>query len=163
MIAMSSLLDSEAHFEKRAPEIGLDDAPLQALQTHGVATMGNQDCSHHRQRPAKCLVKQIYKSGCEHICLPPPSEIRRLFVGWSGKAGRWLQHQLTCPDGSAHKNVPEAERSRRLAQLKTSLPGLALEGPLEPSFNLLEKAAAIERQNQLRFLSPDIYLRQPRL
>ena len=67
-----------------------------------------------------------------------------------------LKEQLTHPDSSAQKKVPEAERSRRMAHLKASLPGLALEGPLEPSFSLLDKAAAIERENQLRFLSPDV-------
>ena len=37
---MSSLLDSEAHFELRAGEVGLSSASISSLKSHGLATLG---------------------------------------------------------------------------------------------------------------------------
>ena len=40
VFAMSSLLDSEAHFELRAAEVGLSTNALSALKGHNLATLG---------------------------------------------------------------------------------------------------------------------------
>ena len=155
---MSSLLDSEAHFEKRASEIGMSGASLQALQAHGVATMGN--IAHIIGTPGQPLadadVEVWMRLHLPAATLGDQASLRRLIWEGGALATAELKEQLTHPDSSAQKKVPEAERSRRMAHLRASLPGLALEGPLEPSFSLLDKAAAIERENQLRFLSPDV-------
>ena len=66
-----------------------------------------------------------------------------------------LRDELTNPEGSSQRKVPDAERTKRLQLLKSSLNGIVLEGPLDPSHVLLDKAAGLERDNQLRFLAPE--------
>ena len=81
--------------------------------------------------------------------------LRRLIWEGGALATAELRDQLTNPDGSSQRKVPDAERIRRMDALRTSLSGFLIEGPLEPSHSLLDRAAALERDNQLRYLSPE--------
>ena len=82
------------------------------------------------------------------------ASLRRLLFEAQTLALAQMRMQITEPD-SASKRVPEAERERRLASLRTSLTGLCIEGPLEPGRKLLDEACHQEGTGQLKYLPPD--------
>ena len=51
--------------------------------------------------------------------------------------------------------MPEAERDRRLQHLRGRLPGVLIEGGMEPGRCVLEDCVRQESANQLKYLSPD--------
>ena len=155
---MSGLLDSVAHFEARAQEVGLSDAAVRALRRHGLATLGKvaRAISMPGQAPSDESISswmQQHMSGCT---LGDQSALRRLIWEGGALATADLRDQLSNPEAATNRKVPEAERTRRLEALKASLPGLLLEGTLEPSHHLLDRAAALEKGNVFRYLGPEM-------
>ena len=53
------------------------------------------------------------------------------------------------------KKAPPAERESKMTALRTSLPGLLIEGPLEPGHIVLNHCAAMGHANECRYLSPE--------
>ena len=156
--AMSGLLDSVAHFEARAQEVGLSDTGVRALRRHGLATLGKvaHAISMPGQPPsveALAVWMQGNMAGCT---LGDQAAFRRLIWEGGALATADLRDQLCNPDSANNCKVPEAERTRRLDALKSSHPGLLLEGPLEPSHHLLDRAAALEKENMFRYLGPEV-------
>ena len=154
---MTSLLDSEAHFELRAGEVGLSTPSLNALKGHGLATLGKvaHAISTPGAAPAPEALEEWVRDNLRGANLGDHAALRRLIWEGGALATAELRNQLTNPDGAAHRKVPDAERSRRMDTLRASLSGFLIEGPLEPSHSLLDRAAALERDNQLRYLSPE--------
>ena len=154
---MTSLLDSEAHFELRAGEVGLSSASLAALKGHGLATLGKvaHAISTPGSAPAPDALEDWVRDNLRGASLGDHAALRRLIWEGGALATAELRDQLTNPDGAAQRKVPDAERSRRMDVLRVSLSGFLIEGPLEPSHSLLDRAAALERDNQLRYLSPE--------
>ena len=62
---------------------------------------------------------------------------------------------MSDPDASNKQKMPEAERDVRLENLKRSLPGITIEGHLEPARCLLDAVARIEASNQIVYLAPE--------
>ena len=59
------------------------------------------------------------------------------------------------PDATSKQKMPEAERDVRLENLKRSLPGITIQGHMEPARCLLDAAARIEATNQLVYIAPE--------
>ena len=57
-----------------------------------------------------------------------------------------LRDQVSNPDSQGARRLPDAEREKRMDNLKTSLVGVIVEGPLEPSHALLELCANVPSQ-----------------
>ena len=155
---MSSLLDSEAHFEMRAAEVGLSANALSALKGHNLATLGKlaHVVSSPGSVPQPEALADWVRDNLRNASLGDQACVRRLIWEGGALATAELRDQLTNPEGSSQRKVPDAERTKRLQLLKGSLNGIVLEGPLDPSHVLLDKAAGLERDNQLRFLAPEI-------
>ena len=154
---MSSLLDSEAHFELRAAEVGLSTNALSALKGHNLATLGKlaHVVSSPGSPPQPEALADWIRDNLRNASLGDQACVRRLIWEGGALATAELRDQITNPEGSSQRKVPDAERTKRLQLLKSSLNGIVLEGPLEPSHVLLDKAAGLERDNQLRFLAPE--------
>ena len=66
-----------------------------------------------------------------------------------------LQDSVNAPDSSSIKKVPNAERETKMRSLKNRLNGLLIEGPLEPGHSLLDLAASMYQQNEIRYIPPE--------
>ena len=65
-----------------------------------------------------------------------------------------LKEQVSNPQASAARPLADAERERRLAELRTRVPGILVEGEGEPSRALLELTCATVSLNELRYIAP---------
>ena len=154
---MSSFLDSEAHFELRAAEVGLSTNALSALKRRNLATLGKlaHVVSSPGSAPQPEALADWIRDNLKNASLGDQACVRRLIWEGGALAAAELRDQLTNPEGLSQRKVPDAERTKRLQLLKNSLNGIVLEGPLDPSHVLLDKAAGLERDNKLRFLAPE--------
>ncbi|CAE7222589.1 unnamed protein product [Symbiodinium sp. CCMP2592] len=66
-----------------------------------------------------------------------------------------LRDQVSGSQSSAPRRVPEAERDRRLNDLRAALPGITLEGVNMPSNALLDSCCQQERDNLLKYIPPE--------
>ena len=64
-----------------------------------------------------------------------------------------LRLQVHDPDRAA--KVPEAERDRRLANLRLSLSAFLIEGHTEGSRSLLDLSVQMEASNQVKYIAPE--------
>ena len=134
---MSSLIESEAHFLQRAREIKCPDAVLAELRVGGFTSLG-----------AFCTTTAPGANAAGKAC------IRRLVFEAQTLVLADLRLQVSDPEGASRK-MPEAERERRLQQLRGRLPGVLIEGGMEPGRCVLEDCVRQESANQLKYLSPD--------
>ncbi|CAE7221043.1 Pol [Symbiodinium sp. CCMP2592] len=153
---MTSLVESEAHFVQRAAEVRLSDASVQALRQHGFRTLGQ--IAYTVGQPGQLIPEAEFTDWCRnHVPAASAADLaslKRLLFEAQTLALTQLRAQVTEPD-SANKRVPEAERERRLQQLRDELSGLNIEGPLEPGRKLLDECSHQEAVGQLKYLSPD--------
>ena len=153
---MTSIVDSEAHFLKRASEIHIDQPALDALTRHGFRSLGQ--LAFAVGQPGQVIPESDFQNFCRTI-VPSAStacvaSIRRLLFEAQTLAVQQLRLQLTSPE-SASKHVSEAERDRRMTHLRNTLVGLSIEGPLEPGRKLLDECAHQEATGQLKYMPPE--------
>ena len=153
---MTSIVDSEAHFLKRASEIHIDQPALDALTRHGFRSLGQ--LAFAVGQPGQVIAETDFQNFCRTI-VPSASaacvaSIRRLLFEAQTLAVQQLRLQLTSPE-SASKHVSEAERDRRMTHLRNTLVGLSIEGPLEPGRKVLDECAHQEATGQLKYLPPE--------
>ena len=144
---MASLIDSEAHFSKRAGEVRLGDAALRALQRLGLNSMGSLAYAHGQ--PGQPLDEASFTNWVQstvdaNVSLGDMSAIKRLLFESQTLVLAALREQVVNPDSAALKKVPEAERDRR------TLIGVLIEGPMEPGHALLDLCAQQRESGQLR-------------
>ena len=153
---MSSLIESEAHFSKRATEVRLSAASLEALRNHGFSTLGQ--LAYAVGQPGQVIPEAEFGDWSRtHVPAASAADLaslRRLLFEAQTLALSQLRLQITEPEAAA-KRVPEAERDRRMTLLRAELTGLSIEGPLEPGRKLLDECAHQEATGQLKYLAPD--------
>ena len=153
---MSSLIESEAHFSKRATEVRLSAASLEALRSHGFSTLGQ--LAYAVGQPGQVIPEAEFSTWSRtHVPAASAADLaslRRLLFEAQTLALSQLRLQITEPE-SAAKRVPEAERDRRMTLMRAELTGLSIEGPLEPGRKLLDECAHQEATGQLKYLAPD--------
>lgn len=155
---MASLTESKAHFEQRAKEIGLTDGMLLCLQTADVRTMGTMAYAHGQ--PGQATTDRDFQDWATNMAGRAPTIgelacLRRLHFECQTLVLASLREQVTNPEQAMNRKIPEAERDARMATLRASLPGLTIEGPLEPSHVLLQLCSSQREQNQLAYIAPE--------
>ena len=135
--AMASLIDSEAHFSKRAGEVRLGDAALRTLRRLGLNSMGSLAYAHGQ--PGQPLDEASFTNWVQstvdaNVSLGDMSAIKRLLFESQTLVLAALREQVVNPDSAALKKVPEAEKGRRMKHLRDTLTGVLIEGPMEPGF-----------------------------
>ena len=156
--AMASLIDSEAHFSKRAGEVRLGDAALRTLRRLGLNSMGSLAYAHGQ--PGQPLDEASFTNWVQstvnaNVSLGDMSAIKRLLFESQTLALAALREQVVNPDSAALKKVPEAERDRRMKHLRDTLIGVLIEGPMEPGHALLDLCAQQRESGQLRYIPPE--------
>ncbi|CAJ1397362.1 unnamed protein product [Effrenium voratum] len=155
---MASLIDSEAHFSKRAGEVRLGDAALRTLRRLGLNSMGSLAYAHGQ--PGQPLDEASFTNWVQstvdaNVSLGDTSAIKRLLFESQTLVLAALREQVVNPDSAALKKVPEAERDRRMKHLRDTLIGVLIEGPMEPGHALLDLCAQQRESGQLRYIPPE--------
>ena len=66
-----------------------------------------------------------------------------------------LKEQVTNPEASQSRRIPQVERDARMLELKRRLPGILIERQMSPSHALLDMCAQQYESRQLKYLGPD--------
>ena len=155
---MALLIESEAHFSQRAQEINLGAGVLRALKQNGIATLGS--LAYAFGQPGQPLDEGAFGEWAkgiagEGISLEDLSALKRALFESQTMVLAAPRDQVSNPDSQGARRLPDAEREKRMDNLKTSLVGVIVEGPLEPSHALLELCANQYQANQLQYIKPE--------
>ncbi|CAE7643141.1 unnamed protein product [Symbiodinium sp. CCMP2592] len=154
---MSSLIDSGAHFKRRADEVGLSSAGWTILQALGITSVGK--AAYTITSPGEPVTEPIFRDwvadNAAGMTLGDQSCLKRLVFESQTLVVAELRDQVSGSQSSAPRRVPEAERDRRLNDLRAALPGITLEGVNMPSNALLDSCCQQERDNLLKYIPPE--------
>ena len=134
---MSSLIDSSALFKRRAHDLGLSSGGWTVLEGLGLTSIGK--AAYSITSPGEPVTEAVFRAVFEAQTLVVAD----------------LRDQVTGSQSSTPRKVPEAERDRRLNDLKVALPGLTLDGVNLPSNTLLDSCCQQERDNILKYIPPE--------
>lgn len=145
---MASLIDSEAVFKERLSSLGIRADVRNGLSLAGFDTYGAYAYSF--SQPGQ----KIEDSAFNEWVSASISANARLGEVASLKRLLFEAHTYVLADLRT-RVVPEAERSKRLKTLRDQLPGILIEGPLEPSHSLLELCCSQAETKALRYIAPE--------
>ena len=155
---MASLQDSEAHFQQRVKEAGVDDAFVVALANQQVKTLAH--LAFAIGRPGQEIQDDAFDTWVQQVAGGPATmgqlaSIRRLHFEAEVIITATLKAAVEQPsDLSQPKQVPLAERNARMLQVKTRLNGVAIEGANEPAHQLVDECVFQFESRQLRYIEP---------
>lgn len=157
---MASLADSKAHFAARAKECGVPDAVLANLSASGVTTLGHLAFSLNR--PGADFDETKFDDWLKTVnggvapTIGATAAARRLHFEAEVVLAASLKAAIESPsaESSTPKPLPYAEKNARMLQLKTSLPGLNLEGQHEPAQALMEECIHQYDTRTIRYIEP---------
>ena len=153
------MLDSEAVFESRATEIGLDAAEIGRAKTINVATFGkfafaaNYTPGQADETPLLRLMARI--CGAD----PAPADrvplVRRLFFESYTLAAADIRSRLEKREDDQLRKLAQAERAARYTAQTNRLTGMDLVGELERSHALVDLLFQLVEENQLKYIRWD--------
>ena len=154
---MSSVVDSEAHFESRLTELGLSDAVKTALKNGGVRTLSH--LAFAITQPNQTISNDEVTNFLQGLTGSAPSLqesscIKRLVFEAQTFVVAVLRQGLEHHEEGAPRKVAHAERTTRMAALQAALTGIYITGEMDPAHVLLDKASAMHDQNVVRYLEP---------
>ena len=155
---MSSLVESAHHFKLRCTEVGLSRETLRAFADHGIDTLSKlaYSCGQPGTPLPQTEFDDFVASLIPAALLGEKGSVKRLLFESQALLLNDLREQVTQPDNKwSTKDVPIVERQKRMEAVKASIPGVVVEGPLEPSHGLLNAACRMEREGQLRYIAPE--------
>ena len=145
---MTSIVDSEAHFSQRCSEVGLSDPGAQAVINAGFSTLGR--LAFGVGQPGTAVTTQESERFANNILggmatMRDIAALRRLVMAQ-------LREQVSNPEAAATRKIPPVERESKMRQLKARLPGLLIQGQIEPSHALLTLVAQMWENKQLQYI-----------
>ena len=156
VVAMTLIVDSRAHFEKRCNDRGMSGRALQQLLGSNLDTMGKLAFSVGQ--PGQRLNQAEFDTYAQNtlgamINQSDSAILKRLiFEGHTLVLGQ-LREMVSDPNAAATRKLPAVEREHRLTQLRGRLAGVIVERQLEPSHELLEAVMQQKEMNQLNYIS----------
>ena len=154
---MSSLIDSSAHFKRRASEVGLSSTGWATLETLGLTSIGK--AAYAITSPGEAVTESVFKDwiadNAANLALGDQACLKRLIFEAQTLVAADLRDQVSGSSGATPRKVPEAERDRRLNDLRMALPGITLDGVNLPSNLLLDACCQQERDNILKYIPPE--------
>ena len=155
--AMSSVVDSGAHFDQRLLESGITQAVLDAIKLAGVDTLSrlafavgqpNQPLSNDE------INQFLQRSLGRAPSLLETSTIKRIAFEAQTFLVASLRQTLEQTDETQPRKIAFAERTARMEALKGALLGVNISGESEPSHNLLDRACSMYDKNVITYLEP---------
>ena len=155
---MTSIVDSEAHYERRLREMGMTDGGVRTILRSGLTTYGKLAFAHGQ--PGVPLDEAAFNAFAlaslgAMANLGDTAVLKRLLFESHTLVLAQLKQQVMDPDGSSSRKMPPVEREARMESLKRRLPGVVVERQMEPSHSLLESCIQQWETRQLKFLSPE--------
>ena len=155
---MASLIDSTAQFDQRCSEVGLSRGATDRLHRAGINTLGVLAYSHGQ--PGQAISDDAFSTWARDsidnaISLGDLAMIKRLLFESHMLVLASLKEQITTPDAVANRKVPPSERDAKMANIRTTLVGLNLEGANEPGHSLLDMCSQIFHMNELKYIPPE--------
>ncbi len=155
---MASLIDSSAQFDQRCGEIGLSRGAIDRLHRAGISTLGVLAYSHGQ--PGQAISDASFNTWVRDnidngVTLGDLSMIKRLLFEAHMLVLASLKEQITTPDAVATRKVPASERESKMANIRTTLVGLDLEGPNEPGHTLLDSCSQMFHLNEIKYVPPE--------
>ena len=156
---MANLIDSEAHFQSRALEVGMSDGVRQSLRDGGVRTMSH--LAFAIGQPNQPLTNDEVGAFLRTLLsreatLQEVALIKRITFEAQTYLVAFLRQGVEQQDDTLPKKIPFAERQTRMDALKTRLTGVAIKGELEPAHVVLERACQMYDQNIIKYLEPSV-------
>ena len=156
---MANLIDSEAHFQSRALEVGMSDGVRQALRDGGIRTMSH--LAFAIGQPNQPLTNDEVGAFLRTLLsreatLQEVALIKRITFEAQTYLVAFLRQGVEQQDDTLPKKIPFAERQTRMDALKTRLTGVAIKGELEPAHVVLERACQMYDQNIIKYLEPSV-------
>ena len=155
---MASLLDSEAQFRQRAKECKLSDAALRDLARLNVTSFGL--LAYSFGQPGQNIADEAFNTWVRQeinpaISLADSAALKRLLFESHTLVMASLKEQVVAPDSAATRKVPPTERDSKMQNVKATLAGLLIEGPLDPGHSLLDSCAQMQFTNEIKYLAPE--------
>ncbi|CAE6910823.1 unnamed protein product [Symbiodinium sp. CCMP2592] len=136
---------------------GKDRESLRALADHGIDTLSK--LAYSCGQPGTPLPQSEFDDFISTVMpaalLGEKGSVKRLLFESQALLLNDLREQVTQPDKWSTRDVPTVERQKRMEAVRVSIPGVVLEGSLEPSHGLLSAACRMEREGQLRYIAPE--------
>ncbi|CAE6970568.1 unnamed protein product [Symbiodinium sp. CCMP2592] len=137
--------------------VGLSRESLRALADHGIDTLSK--LAYSCGQPGTPLPQSEFDDFISTVMpaalLGEKGSVKRLLFESQALLLNDLREQVTQPDKWSTRDVPTVERQKRMEAVRASIPGVVLEGSLEPSHGLLNAACRMEREGQLRYIAPE--------
>ena len=154
-IAMTSILDSEAHFQKRTEEVGMSNRGRQAMIAAGYSTLGR--LAFGVGQPGTPVADADFNRFATNVLgamstMHEISALRRLLFEAQTMIMAQLREQVSNPDMQTTRKLPPVEREAKMRQLRARLPGVLLEHQMEPSHGLLNLVAQMWETRQLQYI-----------
>ena len=155
--AMSSVVDSEAHFDLHLSELGLSDPFINALKNGGIRTLSHLAFSIGQ--PNQVLSNDDVTNFLQGLLGRAPSLVessstKRLTFEAQTYVVATLRQGLEQQDEAVPRRVAHAERTTRMSALQLALSGVSISGELDPAHILLDKATAMYEQNIVKYIEP---------
>ena len=156
--AMTSIVDSKAHFLKRCREVGLSDRAINALTANGFETLGT--LAFGVGQPGVALVDSQFQTFARNCLgalatIAEISTLKRLVFESHAMLLAQLREQVSNPQASASRPLPVVEREAKLRDLRAQLGGVVTEQQLEPSHHLIDLFSQQWEAKQLEYVSPE--------
>ena len=151
---MSTLVDSEAHFEGRLRELSLTSAAITAIRNHGVSTLSQ--LAFAVGQPGQPLVDAVIDGFLQGAlgrapALNEAAAIKRAAFEAQTYLIATLRQNVERGDETPHK-IAFAERASRMEALRTAVVGISISGEHDPAHSLLDKACQMYETNTLKHL-----------
>eukprot|EP00434_Breviolum_minutum_P030988 symbB.v1.2.027406.t1/scaffold2802.1/size122644/2 len=159
-IRMSSLADSEAHFQSRADEYGVPADVLTNIKNAGIRTLGQLAFAF--ARPGQEYTDTQFLAWLKDAnagvdpTMGASASVRRLHFESEVIVTASLKAAVETPssDSSVPKPIPIAEKNVRMQKLRNDLGGINVEGPHEPSHALIEECVQQYDNRILKYIEP---------
>ena len=157
---MASIQDSKAHFKSRATEYGLDVPTITLLENNGITTMSH--LAFAISRPGQEVDESKFDqwvtdlNGGTPMTMGLTAGLRRLHFESEIILTSVLKASVEEPasESSVPKATPTAERTARLKQMRTNLPGVIIESSTEPAYSLVDECMHQFETRILRYIEP---------
>ena len=151
---MSTLVDSEAHFEGRLRELGLGAGAITAIKHHGVSTLSQ--LAFAVGQPGQPLVDGTIDNFLQGAFARPAAlgetaAVKRAAFEAQTYLIATLRQNVERGDEVPHK-IAFAERASRMEALRVAVAGISISGEHGPAHCLLDKACQMYETNTLKHL-----------
>lgn len=122
-VAMTSIVDSEAQFDLRLEQVRVPVALRQALKNSGVSTISA--VAYAYGQPGQQIVAEDFHNWVRQlepgVTIGGISALKRLLFESQTQLLAILKEQITNPEPSAARKVPQAEREAGMTNLRARL------------------------------------------